>query len=706
MQVPTPEAVLGDFEKRAFSHRGESTRFSRDGAAYRVEALGVTRAAGVARPGRRSFEVKYTFGVTPLQQYLLDVGDGHLQALTVAYDTRSKDQGGQRWYQLQPEQRTQPGDELHWTAAAYNWNSSCADCHSTNLQKRYAAKGASYATTFSEISVGCEACHGPGSRHVEQAEARSFDTARGLQRSFTAAKDRHWSFTPEKPIASLAVATGFDRNTNQVDACAFCHSHRVDLGGSGIEFHDRYRLDLLDQEFYHPDGQQKRETFEVGSFLQSKMYAAGVVCSDCHEPHAAKLRRPGNALCGGCHDAKHYDTPTHHLHPSGGARECVQCHMPTRTFMEIDARREHRFSVPRPDLTLALGVPNPCTENCHAERRGRGDRASDTAASWAAGVIGERLGMSRPASFAPALKAGQRLSTDGRAQLLALVRNARLPAIVRASALVELSAYSELRLDDVAAQARDPSPLVRRAFAELLGQNPDPQARGLLVALLGDAVRSVRIEAARGLLDVPSSALSETDRSALGRVVVELRASLEHSADRPAALLGLARLELREAASASSTKAEELFRTALGLDPNFAASYLNYADYLRAQKRESEALALLKAGILKSQDDAPLEHALGLALVRAGDTALGLEHLGKAHRLAPDANRLAYVYAVALFDTGQRDRAIALLENVRQKTPGDLSAVELLAQYLRATGALARADELDRALATARSARP
>lgn len=704
MQVPSTESVLGDFADGQLSFRGERTRFLREAGGYRIEARGVTRQAGQVTPENRRFEVKYTFGVTPLQQYLLDVGDGHLQASTAAYDTRPKEQGGGRWYQLQPEERTQPGDELHWTAAVYNWNSACADCHSTNLQKGYDAGRQSYATTFSELSVGCEACHGPASRHVEQAGARAFDARRGLERQFASAQQRQWSFAPGKSIASLSPLP--NAGTSQVDACASCHSHRVELGGSGLAFHDRYRLDLLTSELYHPDGQQKLETFEVGSFLQSKMHAAGVVCSDCHEPHAGQLRRPGNALCSGCHDAKRYDAPTHHLHPGGGASECVQCHMPTRTFMEIDARREHRFAVPRPDLTLTLGVPNPCTESCHLERRKPGGKGGDAAAGWAAGVIRERFGPQRAPSFAPALHAGRTLSARGQQELLELAQNPQFPAIARASALAELGAYPQTPVGRIVGLSRDASPLVRRALAQLFAARPGPESQSALVALLNDEARSVRIEATRGLLEAPRGSLSESERSALQRGLVELRASLEHNADRPGAVLELARLELREAAGKASAKAEALFKRALALDANFAASYLNYADHLRQQKREGEARALLEQGLRKSRDHAPLEHALGLALIRGGDKAGGLAHLGRAHRLAPSSNRLTYVYAVALFDAGRREQAISLLEKLHQQAPGDQAALELLARYARLTGAVARADELDLELARARAGQP
>ncbi len=697
MQVPSAQTVLGDFEQRSFSFRGERSRFTREGEKYRVEALGITHAAGKVEPGTRAFDVKYTFGVAPLQQYLLDAGDGFLQAFRVAYDTRPKPAGGQRWFQLEPGEHTPLGDELHWTAPAYNWNASCADCHSTALRKNYDAAAVRYDTTFSEVSVGCEACHGPGARHVAQATDGKLDAERGLLRRVSKHETRRWERGPGAHIASLvSQAPG---PSPEVEACAACHSRRADLGGSALAFDDRYRLSLLTEDVYFPDGQPRQEVFELGAFLQSKMYAAGVICADCHEPHSAKLRRTGNALCTGCHESAHYDAPSHHLHAQGSTgSQCVECHMPTRTFMDIDARREHRFAVPRPDLSVSLGVPNACTDKCHTERR-RGPRPELAAASWAADAVRERLGSERPPSFAPSLAAGRSMASDGKGALLGLITEPRWPAIVRATALDELQGYSDVSLRDFAAQASDPSPLVRRSFAAALADRPQAERRAGLLPLLTDAVRSVRLEATRGLLDLPTEGLQPAAASSLARAKVELRASLEENADRVGQLLDLARLELSIATDAAGVaKAETLFRRALSVDPTYSAAYVNYADFLRSLKREAEGLAVLKEGLQKSRDTAPLEHALGLALVRTGEKVGAIDHLGKAHRLAPTSVRMGYVYAVALFDGGKQKEALDVLEKLYRAQPGDRSVLQLLAHYTKLAGSPARAEELARSL--------
>ena len=56
---------------------------------------------------------------------------------------------------------------------------------------------------------------------------------------------------------------------------------------------------------------------------------------------------------------------------SAGA-QCVACHMPTETYMQVDPRHDHSLRVPRPAQTVALGVPNACEELSPRARRGLG----------------------------------------------------------------------------------------------------------------------------------------------------------------------------------------------------------------------------------------------------------------------------------------------------------------------------------------------
>lgn len=670
MEAPTPGTVLGDFSGARLTHAGETTEFLREGAGFAVR---------IARKGEppRTFAVKYTFGVDPLQQYLVDVGQGRLQALSVAWDTRPKAAGGQRWFHLHADQRKlAPGDRLHWQGPAYNWNSMCADCHSTGVEQNYQRETDSYTTSYAEIDVGCEACHGKGSRHIAWAEARKKGPAatsgaddKGLVAALVKPAKHRWAFKDDGTrIASLSGAAATDA---ELDRCAQCHSRRSDLGpGDGDTFADRYRLALLDDRLYFADGRIDEEVFELGSFMQSKMYARGVVCSDCHEPHSLALRAEGNALCTQCHQANHYDTQQHHFHEvDTPAAKCVTCHMPERTYMSFDGRRDHRFSVPNPVFSAKIGAPDVCT-GCHTTRE----------PLWAESAIMKNRGSSpAPAAPSEALWLARQGQPGATQALLQLTLNAAAPAIVRASALAELANDPPPELSRaIAAAVSDGDPLLRRTAAVAAHSIPPAERLALLRPLLDDPVRTVRVDVAGALLDAPSAGQSLAVLAKLRRVLAEYVASREYSADHAEGLVDLADLARRAGDPAS---AERLLQTAIRKEPSFSAAHLNLADLYREGGDEARAREILNTGLATASDRALLEHALGLALIRAKQLKSALEHLRAAYDAAPDQPRFGYIYAIALFDTGDPVRALQVLTKLHDRRPGDRQVLGSLIEY-------------------------
>ncbi|MEE4236012.1 MAG: multiheme c-type cytochrome, partial [Anderseniella sp.] len=313
MQEATDGTVLGDFNGATFTKDGiESTFFQRDGKFW-------VRTDGP--DGKLAdFEISYTFGIHPLQQYLIALPGGRYQALGIAWDSRSKENGGQRWYHLYPDQTLKAGDPLHWTGIDQNWNYQCAWCHSTNLQKNYDPGSRTFQTSWSEISVGCEACHGPASGHVAWATKGVENSATAQSKGFGLLLDERRSVTWPMGPHGQAVRSIPRATAKEIEVCAACHARRQqfssDPAATGHLF-DAHRPSLLERGLYHADGQQRDEVFNYGSFVQSKMHAAGVTCSDCHNPHSGKLHRSGNAVCAQCHAPEKFDIPDHHHHASG-----------------------------------------------------------------------------------------------------------------------------------------------------------------------------------------------------------------------------------------------------------------------------------------------------------------------------------------------------------------------------------------------------
>jgi Cytochrome c554 and c-prime len=561
------------------------------------------RTAG-ADGAMHDFVIRYTFGVYPLQQYLVALPGGRLQPLPLAWDARPAAEGGQRWFVLDAAQLTGPPDESHWTGRTVNWNYMCADCHSTAVRKGYDAAADSFHTTWAEIDVGCEGCHGPGARHV------AWGGYPAPLRRLVWRDDRLASrFADRRGVAwSSDSLTGMvTRNvprpaTREIETCAQCHARRVHIADgyeAGRRWLDYYDPLTLLPGLYHPDGQQLDEVYTWGSFLQSRMYNAGVTCSDCHDPHSAKPRRPGNGACLQCHQAARYDTTAHTFHADSAGSRCTSCHMPTATYMGIDPRHDHSLRIPRPDQTITLGVPNACN-GCHADR----------SAQWAAAAVRAwyPVAWTPFQRFAPAFAADDRGDPAAPDSLAAVAGDRTEPALVRASALSRLAAWpGAVPVATVAAWASDTSALVRRATLDIAESLPAPGRIAVAAPLLTDRLRAVRQQAAWVLSPVADSLVDDALRRAFDAAARELVASLRYNADRADARLSLgvffsARQQLDSAATE--------FEAAIRLAPHRAQAYVNLAAVRQRQGRIADALQVVRDGLARLPDEASLRQAL------------------------------------------------------------------------------------------------
>ena len=688
MQPATEATVLGDFSGTTFEHDGVTTAF------YRAEGKYMVRTDG---PGgsQQAFPVAYTFGVAPLQQYLIGFPDGRYQALGIAWDSRPRDQGGQRWFHLYPAQHLAAGDRLHWTGRDQTWNYQCATCHSTNVQKNFNLATNTYATTFSGVNVGCEACHGPASRHLAWAQATAPLPA-GLRKGLTT-----WLQAEDRGVWEMNTQTGIARRTEPpasaavIDACGGCHARRSVLANgntAATAFLDGHAPALLEPGLYHADGQIDGEVFELGAFLQSKMARAGVTCTNCHEPHAGGLRAQGNALCAQCHMPQKFDVAEHHHHePASAGAQCANCHMPAKTYMGVDVRHDHSFRVPRPDLTLELGVPNTCSQ-CHTNQ----------SPEWAARTVAGWYPQGRQAMphYGRALHAGRTGAVDAEAQLDALILDPAAPGIARATALSLLARYSSTASEAAVRTAiTDPDPLVRSAALRALPPSLSASMVRAAVPLLTDPVRTVRIEAARVLAGTDAGALTPEQRTVLARAIRETAAAQMVDADRPEAHLNLGLLEIKQR---HQNEADAEYRTALRLDPAFVPALVNLADLDRMRGMDQQGAERLRTAISIEPGNAAIRHSLGLLLVRQRKSAEALTLLREATELAPENARYAYVYAVALNSAGDHDGALALLKRTHQTHPAEADVLQALVAIARDNGDLATALQYARELAAQR----
>ncbi len=707
MDLATTETVLGDFSGVELEHQGITSRMFKDGDKYMVHTEGPDGQM-------RDYQVKYVFGVTPLQQYMVEFpaedsqnspspqspattspattspattshesGLPRVQVLRVSWDTLKK-----KWFHLDPpdvSERLAPTDDLHWTGVAQRWNNMCADCHSTNLKKGYDLKSQSYHTTFSEIDVSCEACHGPASKHIELA--RQFFPGWNRQRGYG--------------LANLKRSAD-----DQIQACAPCHSRRNMIASDyrpSEKFYDYFTDQLLTAGIYYPDGQVLDEDYIHGSFIQSKMYHKGIRCTDCHDPHTARLKHDGNQVCTSCHQhpTAKYDSVAHHFHqPGTPGAACVSCHMPPTTYMAVDARHDHSLRVPRPDLSLKLDTPNACTgchlksENVAAEKRPKlklyqdwmsAARTGDAevqaelkrANQWCDDACEKWYGEKRRREehFGEAIAAGQRRSEDAAERLSKLLgkSKAEVPAIARATALQTLSEVDAETAGGLALELmQDPHPLVRAAACDaLLGSaNPGPGLDALGKAL-DDPIRLVRTAAARNLLQVPSEQHPASIAPRLRAVNEELAEGMLNDADRAGAHLSLAVMAEQQGRPQAAI---DHYRDAIRVEPGVTGARTNLAALLERNLSRSstatdspvyeeirglrkEELRLLTRDVQLLPSVASLQYRHGLALYVDGQKEAALTALLKAAELEP--NNFEFVQAVTLMhkSNGQWDTA-------------------------------------------------
>ena len=587
--APGPDTVLGDFNDAEFTHDGMLTRFT-TGDTDGAYAITVTEKDGTTT----QYPVHSVAGTAPLQQYLLETDPGRLQSFDVVWDVEK-----QQWYHLYPDQDLPPTDGLHWTGTYKTWNARCAECHATGYQRNFGARTGRYASIQAEIGVGCESCHGPASAHLAWTKDKTApDNAAGLN-----------GF-------GFPVSFGAGNTQAEIQQCAGCHSRREALGNGnpppGTAFDDAYTLALLRPGLYHADGQILDEVYVYGSFLQSKMYARGVGCMNCHNPHDAGLKAEGNAVCTQCHSPAgnpdfptlplaDYDSASHSFHETGSeGAQCKNCHMIERTYMGVDGRRDHSFRIPRPDLGAETGGPDACTD-CHAGQT----------QDWAAMQIETWYPNSqkRGPHYGQVLAQGRSNPQLAAASLQDLALDATQPGIVRATALYLLQSEVNPQLADLTAPLlSDPDPLIRGSAAVLQRGAQIDVRLDRLMPTLRDPMKSVRIAAAKQLLDVPADQLVRSQRAILGEAMGDWQRSLASRLDFPEThlVMGGMALTMRNFPAALNA-----FREVVRLDPQRGEAWSMLVRLSEALEGPDAARATLREALEHASNDPVLLQMIG-----------------------------------------------------------------------------------------------
>lgn len=671
----TNSSVLGNFDNTTTKHFTQTAHFFKSGSKFfaKLTEGDVTT----------TYPITYVFGHYPLQQYLIETQNGQFQVFPFAWDARDSKVGGQRWYPNYPSEDIATNDRLHWKQPLQNWNGMCADCHSSGLTRNFDTDTLSFDSQFDEINVSCKSCHGDMLSHAdinnsgfEQSDTE-FSHARG---PFSESRKKSNENYATKPLAlsrteqtSLGkwllkegsrIATWHEEKDGEfvpasrdnpfMDTCFACHSLRSALT-DGIKpkqsFLDQFTPSLLLSPLYFADGQIREEVYVYGSFLQSRMYEAGVNCIDCHNPHSMKLKIEGNGLCLQCHSVATYQGETHSKHAeSEEANQCVNCHMPSRTYMGVDARRDHSFSIPNPHISAKTEAPNACL-NCH-------DKDNTWVSKQLTQWYGRDSTLSRVEEDYVSLMHGDSFNNQA---ILRIAHSASLPVIKRATALTMLPSTNQpLSSKDLRHFIQSKEPLVRLAAAQTGRALPLHERMKTYVKLLDDEYRAIRIAAANNLIG--SGLKSKSFRSALSELTLSNKINQWRGE-------GSLNQSLVEYQLGNVSQAEVLLKQGIDVDPHFEANYINLAELYRAQHKTQLEKQILLNGAENMPKSDLFNYALGMFYIRNQDKPTAITYFKKATALAPDKPQNWYIYALALDSIGETETGVSILKNVIITTP-------------------------------------
>lgn len=651
MGIANEQNLLAPFPSNA-KFGATTAQFFKKGGKYFVE---ITEG-----PQTNTYTIAHTFGHYPLQQYLVEIERGKYQVLPFSWDSRPSSLGGQEWFHIYGDELLGESDRFHWLQPLQNWNGMCADCHSTGLQRGYNQEEDSFATIYDKINVACLACHSPDKQMSDEYSLRN-------PKLKTRDIKGEWI---RKSHQKVAAWQGTERNNQFMDACFACHSLRTPLTDgfdNNEDFLDQFQPQLLIAPFYQADGQIRDEVYVYGSFLQSKMYQAGVNCLDCHEPHSGKVKLETNGLCLQCHAPEEYQTPAHLNHsPDSPGGQCVNCHMPETTYMKVDPRRDHSFVVPRPSLSEEFGTKNACT-SCHEGQSNQ----------WASENIRKWFG---PQTVSAAEKAFLVIQKNPKANVSAyfqVANDEKVSPIKRATAIYLMGLRTiQLTENSLDSLISDDNMLIRYSAAFSAKQLPSESAFSKLLPLLHDQTRVVRITALETLIYL---GLQPEKSGQQALVMEELLTAKSNAIWRGEGRVNFANLHVRMGDIHAGI---EQLTSATNFDTYYEVAYLNLADLFRQMKNEKLVNEWLEKGIEKIPTSGFLHFSKGLHLVRDGKKQESLNLFKKATKLDSSNEQFWFAYILTHHELGQREKALSIISELKPQLQ-QAQQIQQLKRYLQ-----------------------
>ncbi|MNS63448.1 cellulose synthase subunit BcsC [compost metagenome] len=625
MLTPSEKTVKGDFNNTTFTTDGITSRFFKRGNKYFINTEGDDGK-------NHDYEVKYTFGFTPLQQYLVEFPGGRMQVPRVSWDCKQK-----KWFNQYGNQNISSHDWLHWTGNSQNWNTMCASCHSTNLQKNYNDKTDTYNTTYSVINVSCESCHGAGKQHIDYIKGEDYKDGEKIKGSFL------------KLIKK-------DNQLKEINTCAPCHARATEISNNHInsnEIMDNYIPQIPDTEFFFADGQIDDEDYIYTSFLQSKMFSQGVQCSNCHNPHSTKLKQIGNQTCLQCHNSQKYDLPTHTFHPTGSKSAlCVSCHMPGKIYMGNDFRHDHSFRVPRPDLSVTYGTPNAC-KNCHQEKSNKS--LADAIVKW--------YGPKRKYHFSDDLIPGSQMNSQSEIHLKKLIENTQTPNIIKATAAFYLGGIqTETSLNTLLKCLHSKDAQVRyRALRSLSDFQPMSWINEV-GPLLSDKVRAVRIAAADLYITISREQIPSQYNEVFTAAHKELKKYLQYQTDFSVGNIMLADYYLKLEDYGNAAK---YYEKGLKKDSQMNYALLNLSTTYNLLGNNEKAMKSLESALKNDSKNERIHYNMALLYNEMNNKPEAEKSFAKAVALKSDNPRVYYNYSLLLIQNKKfKDAEIVLRKGI------------------------------------------